>query len=158
MAEPKRDISSAESGANEEEQEQRIARHHRHHHMGGPSFGRAHKMRMMGGMGQMMGGRVGRMACPECGGPMAFIEEGPNRGKGPAKRDDQEVKRVVEEVLTEDPWLDASNIQVSVENGVVTLTGKVDSRATKRRAEAVTDLVFGVFDINNQLQIEKPAA
>ncbi len=157
MAQPKRDISSARSGANEEEQEREIARHHRHHHTGSPSFGRAYNMRMRG-MEEPTGRRAGRMLCPECGGPMAFIEEGPYRGKGPAKRDDQELKRVVEEVLTEDPWLDASSIQVSVDSGVVTLTGTVDSRAAKRRAEAATDLVFGVFDVKNELVIEQPAA
>lgn len=160
MPRPKRDVSSAESGTSEEEQEQKIARHHGHHHTGSPSFGRAYRQKMteMRGPGEMMGGRTGRMLCPECGGPMAFIEPGPYRGKGPAEREDPEVKRVVEEVLTEDPWLDASNIEVSVASGVVTLTGIVDSRASKRRAEAVTDMVFGVFDVKNDLQIQQTAA
>ncbi|RJQ53043.1 MAG: BON domain-containing protein [Actinobacteria bacterium] len=166
MAEARRDIVESRGGAGEEEQEQRMARHHRHHHIGGPSFGRARRMRymsqavrksMMGPMG------FGHAMCPECAEMVESTrammqEEGPHRGKGPAAgRTDEQLKRRVEEVLTEDPWLDASNIDVSVEKGVVTLAGMVDSRASKRRAEDLTDLVFGVFDVDNRLRIQAAA-
>ena len=38
--------------------------------------------------------------------------------------------------LTEDPFIDASNIEVTVKDGEVTLDGMVSSRGLKRRAEA----------------------
>ncbi len=75
------------------------------------------------------------------------------RGKGPAQRTDEQIKAVIEEVLTDDPWLDASGIQVSVQQGIVTLTGTVPSREAKRRAEALAERVGGVRDARNTLAI-----
>lgn len=108
--------------------------------------------RRQGGMGPM--GGVGM--CPMCGRMMgmgAGQEEGPYRGKGPAKRTDEQIKSGVEEALTADSWLDASGIQVNVQNGIVTLSGTVDSRESKRRAEDFADQVSGVRDVQNNLQI-----
>lgn len=102
---------------------------------------------MMGRRGRGMGGR-----CPMCG-QKVESGEGPHRGKGPAQRSDEEIRAEVEEALTEDSWLDASEVQVSVEGGVVTLTGTVDARASKRRAEDLTDQVSGVRDVDNNLSI-----
>ncbi len=119
-------------------------------------------MGMMGPMHRMMGhmGGMGMMRgmgmCPMCGRPMGMAgeeEEGPYRGKGPAKRSDEQIRSEVEEALTEDSWLDASNVQVAVQNGVVTLSGAVDSRDSKRRAEDLTDEVPGVTDVQNNLRI-----
>lgn len=75
------------------------------------------------------------------------------RGKGPAQQTDDQIKLAVEERLTEDPWLDASGVQVSVQQGIVTLTGAVSSRAAKRRAEGLTDTIWGVRDVQNSLSI-----
>lgn len=76
------------------------------------------------------------------------------RGKGPAaQRSDDQIKSSVEVALTDDPWLDASSIQVSAQHGVVTLTGNVAAHADKRRAENLTDRVWGVRDVQNTLQI-----
>jgi len=124
-------------------------------------------MAMMGGMGPMcMGRRKGMMGmmrgmgpmCPICGRmmPMEAAEEreGPHRGKGPARRTDEQIKSEVEEALTNDSWLDASGVGVSVQNGIVTLTGTVDSRESKRRAEDLADQVPGVRDVQNNLRIE----
>ena len=93
--------------------------------------------------------------CPMCARMMrmGILEEGPHRGKGPAQRTDERVKSDVEDMLTEDSWLDASDIQVSVQSGVVTLTGTVDSREAKRRAEDLADQVSGVRDVLNNLRI-----
>lgn len=88
--------------------------------------------------------------------PWWAVEEtaGFQRGKGPAaQRTDDAVKLSVEAVLTDDPWLDASGVQVSVQQGVVTLTGQIATRADKRRAEDLTDRVWGVRDVQNHLQI-----
>ncbi len=80
-------------------------------------------------------------------------EEVSYRGKGPAQRTDDQIKSAIEDLLTEDPWLDASGIQVSVQHGIVSLTGTVASREAKRRAEALADRIWGVGDIQNSLSI-----
>src|SRR5690554_653432 len=96
----------------------------------GMGMGRG-RMGMMAGMGRMMGGMMGRGhmgmmggRCPMCGRRMhAGMEEGPHRGKGPKRYADDEIKSAVEDELTEDAWLDASEIEVHVQEGIVTLTG-----------------------------------
>ncbi len=60
---------------------------------------------------------------------------------------------MIEEVLTDDPWLDASGMQVSVQQGIVTLMGTAPSREAKRRAEALAERVGGVRDVRNTLAI-----
>ncbi len=79
--------------------------------------------------------------------------EATQRGKGPAQRTDEQIKSAIEEVLTDDPWLDASGIQVSVQQGIAQLSGTVTSRQAKRRAEDLADLVRGVRDVQNTLSI-----
>jgi osmotically-inducible protein OsmY len=113
--------------------------------MMGRMRGRRRGMGMMGGMGR----------CPMCGQMMGEEqEEGEHRGKGPARHNDEQIKAQVEEALTEDSWLDASNVQVEVQNGIVTLAGTVDSRESKRRAKDLADEVPGVRDVRNNLSIE----
>ncbi len=79
--------------------------------------------------------------------------EATQRGKGPAQRTDDQIKTAIEEILTDDPWLDASGIQVSVQQGIAQLTGTVTSRQAKRRAEDLADEVRGVRDVQNTLVI-----
>jgi len=83
----------------------------------------------------------------------AVEAEGSYRGKGPAQQTDDQIKTAIEQLLTDDPWLDASGIQVSVQNGIAQLSGTVTSRQAKRRAEELTDLIGGVRDVQNQLSI-----
>jgi osmotically-inducible protein OsmY len=99
--------------------------------------------------------RGGRGACP-CGcTPWWAVaeEEASYRGKGPARRTDLQITSALEDLLTEDPWLDASGMQVSVQQGIVTLSGTVPSRAAKRRAEELADTIRGVRDVQNTLTI-----
>jgi osmotically-inducible protein OsmY len=49
--------------------------------------------------------------------------------------------------------LDASDIEVSVEQGEVTLRGYVPDRQAKRLAEDIVDFVAGVKDVHNQIRI-----
>lgn len=49
--------------------------------------------------------------------------------------------------------IDASDIDVEVSEGLVTLTGTVDSRQAKRLAEQAVETVRGIKDINNELRI-----
>ena len=56
--------------------------------------------------------------------------------------------------MTRHGQLDASNIEVQVQNGEVTLTGAVANRRAKRLAEDISDSVFGVQDVHNRLQVQ----
>jgi len=104
-----------------------------------------------GGSGRCQCGCMPWWAAEELG---AALPQPTQRGKGPAaQRTDDQIKSSVEAVLTDDPWLDASGIQVSVQSGIVTLTGTVVTRADKRRAEDLADRVRGVRDVQNTLQI-----
>src|SRR5690606_14406620 len=69
-----------------------------------------------------------------------------HRGRGPTNytRSDQRILEDVCDTLTDDWNLDASGIQVTVENGEVTLDGTVGSRFDKRRAEDCAEDVSGV--------------
>ena len=71
---------------------------------------------------------------------------GPHRGKGPKgySRSDARIQDDVNDRLTDDPFLDATHIDVSVGGGEVTLAGTVTSRQDKRRAEDLADEVSGV--------------
>ncbi|HKC85408.1 MAG TPA: BON domain-containing protein, partial [Blastocatellia bacterium] len=55
--------------------------------------------------------------------------------------------------LTDDWYVDASDMEVSVNNCTVTLSGRVDSRLEKRRAEDIAESVPGVKDVSNRLTV-----
>jgi hypothetical protein len=78
------------------------------------------------------------------------------RGRGPRdyRRPDERVYADVCEALTDDEQVDATNIEVAVKDGEVTLSGHVSSRDEKRRAEDVADRIAGVRDIHNQLRVQ----
>ena len=64
--------------------------------------------------------------------------------------------RDVEDVndrLTAHPEIDASEVEVRVQNGEVTLTGVVEDRHTKRMAEDAIEDIMGVEDVHNQLKV-----
>jgi osmotically-inducible protein OsmY len=77
------------------------------------------------------------------------------RGLGPQgyKRSDERINDEVHERLTDDSWLDASNVSVSVASGEVTLSGSVDSRESKHRAERIVEDISGVVHVQNNLRI-----
>ncbi|MEO7998322.1 MAG: BON domain-containing protein, partial [Gemmatimonadaceae bacterium] len=80
---------------------------------------------------------------------------GKHAGRGPKgyRRDDARITEDVNEILTHDAHIDATDIEVSVSNGEVTLSGTVDSRDAKRHAEDLAERVSGVSDINNQIRV-----
>jgi osmotically-inducible protein OsmY len=81
---------------------------------------------------------------------------GPHRGKGPVgyQRSDERVREMICESLADDDQIDASQIEVAVKNGEVTLTGSVSDRRTKREAEECACTVSGVHDVQNQLRVK----
>lgn len=83
--------------------------------------------------------------------------EGPHKGKGPKgyTRSDDSIKNDVNDALYRDTYVDASDIDVSVDNGEVTLSGTVDSRMAKRHAEDCIERIAGVSDVSNHLKVKR---
>ncbi len=77
-------------------------------------------------------------------------------GKGPKgwKRSDDRIKDDVSEALYRDYHVDASEIEVDVKEGVVTLSGTVESRDAKRSAEECIENLSGVIDVHNRIRIQ----
>ena len=91
--------------------------------------------------------------------PEAYgIGAGNQRGRGPKgyRRSDERIREDVCESLTTDGQIDASNIDVAVEDCEVTLSGAVNSREQKRRAEDLSEMIPGVTQVNNSLRIAAP--
>jgi osmotically-inducible protein OsmY len=72
-------------------------------------------------------------------------------------KSDAEIERDVKVELEWDPDLDASDIAVSVKNGVVMLPGFVKSYTDKYEAEAAAKRVAGVVAVANDLEVRMPA-
>ena len=83
-------------------------------------------------------------------------ERGPHAGRGPEgyTRSAERMTEQVNERLTDDHRVDASQIQVTAEDGEVTLNGTVTDRSQKRRAEDIAESVRGVDDVHNRLTIQ----
>jgi hypothetical protein len=75
-------------------------------------------------------------------------------GVGPRsyRRSDARILEDVNERLTWDPELDATDVEVSVDEGVVTLEGRVENRSAKRRAAYIAESCTGVVDVRNKLK------
>jgi hypothetical protein len=76
-------------------------------------------------------------------------------GRGPRgyRRSDERIREEINDRLTWHPDVDASDIEVRVEAGEVTLTGVVEDRRAKRLAADIADDVFGVQDVHNELKV-----
>lgn len=85
-------------------------------------------------------------------------QQSDHRGRGPRgyKRSDQRIQEDVNDRLTDDRHLDATEIQVEVTDGEVTLTGNVGSRGDRRRAEDIADSISGVRYVMNNLRVRQP--
>lgn len=80
-------------------------------------------------------------------------------GRGPKgyTRSDERIREDVSDKLMEHPDLDASEIEVQVAQGEVTLSGSVDSRWAKRLAEDIAESCTGVRDVMNHLRVPSDA-
>jgi len=78
-------------------------------------------------------------------------------GRGPRgfTRTDDRIREDVCERLTYDWSVDASDMEVNVSKGEVTLTGSVESRHSKRRAEDLVEDVPGVRHVQNNLRVKE---
>ena len=82
------------------------------------------------------------------------------RGRGPKNyaRSDERIREDVSEHLADDETIDAGDITVEVSDGVVTLSGSVDTRRLKHRAEDIADCCSGVKDVQNRLTVKAHGA
>jgi hypothetical protein len=79
------------------------------------------------------------------------------RGRGPKTyhRSDDRIHEDVCERLTDDWSVDASDIEVAVREGEVTLSGSVPSREQKWRAEDCVERVAGVREVINRIHVNR---
>ncbi len=90
------------------------------------------------------------------GGMSSYGERGRHAGRGPKgwQRADDRIRDDINERLTDHPHIDASEIEVAVKNGEVTLSGTVDDRQAKRMAEDIAESVSGVREVHNQIRVQ----
>lgn len=75
-----------------------------------------------------------------------------------ATRSDEEIRRDVEEELKWDAPVRATEIGVAVHDGVVTLTGWLDSYTKKWAAEQAAHRVRGVVAVANDIEVKLPTS
>lgn len=85
-----------------------------------------------------------------------WLVPGPYSGLGPSGYDSagDPVGQEVYSRLTQHGQIDASNIEIVIDNGEVLLEGTVDSEETKRLAEEAVATVTGVSSVQNLLQVQ----
>jgi BON domain len=76
-------------------------------------------------------------------------------GRGPKgyKRSDERIKEDISEQLTQHEQIDATEIEVQVQDRNVTLTGTVNNRQAKRMTEDLVENVSGVQEVINQIRV-----
>lgn len=77
-------------------------------------------------------------------------------GRGPKgyQRSDERIQEEVCDCLFDHPGIDASEIEVRVEDGQVTLSGTVNERRIRRLAEEAVEDIRGVKDVSNQIRVQ----
>ncbi|MCC6329888.1 MAG: BON domain-containing protein [Acidobacteria bacterium] len=82
-------------------------------------------------------------------------QNGGHRGRGPAgyTRSDDRIKEDINDRLTDYDYIDATEVNVDVSGGDVTLSGTVDSRYEKRLAEDLAEDISGVKNVENRLRV-----
>jgi osmotically-inducible protein OsmY len=96
---------------------------------------------------------------PHANYPYADIASAARRGRffglGPKgyRRSDERIREEICDRLMTHPDIDASDIELSVNNGVVVMNGTVEDRHEKRLAEYLAEDVLGVDDVDNRLKV-----
>src|SRR5436189_6261586 len=85
--------------------------------------------------------------------------QGPHRGRGP-RGYTRSPARIYEDLcdrLTENPFIDATDIEVTVAGAEVTLSGAVQDTIAMRQAQAIAEEVAGISHVHNRLQLRESA-
>jgi hypothetical protein len=87
--------------------------------------------------------------------PAEAARRGRYYGIGPKgyRRSDERIREDVSDRLMTHPDVDASDIEVHVDNGIITLTGSVADRHQKRIADYIAEDIVGVDDVHNELKV-----
>ena len=80
--------------------------------------------------------------------------EGSVNGARTARGSDQRLTEEVCDRLMENAWIDASDVSVQVGNGVVTLTGTVESEQMRHAIEDIARSIMGVGDVVDAVRVE----
>jgi osmotically-inducible protein OsmY len=75
------------------------------------------------------------------------------RGPKNYYRSDSRIYEDVCEALLNDPNVDAGDIEIEVNDGIVSLRGSVDGRKMKKEAELCIEHIYGIKDIFNMLKL-----
>jgi osmotically-inducible protein OsmY len=80
---------------------------------------------------------------------------GPHKGKGPRDyhRSEDRIREDVCDRLADDDYVDASDIRIEIQNDEVILSGNVNSREEKRRAEDIVESISGVRNVENRIKV-----
>ena len=91
------------------------------------------------------------------GGMTGHAERGQYTGRGPKgyQRSDERIREDIADRLTENPDIDASDLEIQVSKGEVTLSGTVADRYMKRIAEEITEDVSGVREVHNNIRAQR---
>ena len=85
--------------------------------------------------------------------------QGPDyKGRGPRgyQRGDDRIREDICDHLTDDPRIDAADVDVQVKGGEVVLAGSVRTKEEKRFTEDLVERITGVREVNNTLKV-RPA-
>jgi osmotically-inducible protein OsmY len=78
-----------------------------------------------------------------------------NSGQRARRKSDESLRHEIREILTADPELEATDIEVEVEGGAVTLRGAVVDPDTRLLAEELVESLAGVREVHNRLRVER---
>ncbi|WP_437332143.1 BON domain-containing protein [Sorangium sp. So ce394] len=80
---------------------------------------------------------------------------GGSRGRPPKgyKRSDERIREDICDQISDHPDLDASDVEVKVQNGEVVLTGTVRERRFKHQLETLAERISGVTDVRNEIRL-----
>jgi osmotically-inducible protein OsmY len=79
-------------------------------------------------------------------------QQGGTTMQGAEPRSDESIREEIRASLTRRPNFDASGVEVEVEGGEVTLTGRVEDRDARWLAEDLVESVPGVSLVHNRLR------
>ena len=88
------------------------------------------------------------VALPACGGPIRSMSSSQT-----GAMDDTTISARVKTVLLNDPQVNATRIDVSTTDGIVTVSGTVKTQAQATRAVELARQVTGVRDVKPALQV-----
>jgi osmotically-inducible protein OsmY len=88
----------------------------------------------------------------DLGEPMGQTSAGPKNWQ----RSDERIHDDVCALLADDEWVDASDLEVVVHHGEVTLSGSVSDSRQRARAVRIAEAIRGVVDVVSRLRVKRP--